>query len=266
MSSNTFILLSRSILDSEVFASQKLLKIWIWCLCKANHKDRFISLKIGRGERTIKVKRGQFLFGRHKAEEELYIDGSTIYKAMKRLELLKNISIKSNNQYSVVTVCNYNTYQDSGSYKVTTNKQPKRRQVTTSAQSSNTNNNVNNVNNGNKREELITWLDYRKEKKKPITVKATFDSLVKKFNSEPIEKIKWVVDHSIQNGYQGLFWDKCPKITNLSKKQIQAAKYYCKKCKEDQEFAQTEKQKYHRVCQKDKSILEFVEFIYEEIK
>lgn len=52
------------------------------------------------------------------------------------------------------------------------------------------------------------WLDYRKELKKPITVKATLESLVKTFNTEPTEKIKWVVEQSIQNGYQGLFWDK----------------------------------------------------------
>ncbi len=69
MNGNTFILLSRSIIDSEVFASQKLLKIWLWCLCKANFKDRYVPIKIGKGENTILIKRGQFLFGRFKAEE-----------------------------------------------------------------------------------------------------------------------------------------------------------------------------------------------------
>ncbi len=231
MASNTYVLLSRSILDSEVFASQKLLKIWVWCLCKANHKDRFISLKVGRGEKTVKVKRGQFLFGRFKAEEELFIDGSTIYTIMKRLEKLGNIDIKSSNQYSVITICNYNTYQDPDSYKVTTNKQPTNSKATTKPHPSNTNNNVNNVKNENKREEFITWLNYRIEKKKPIIVKATFDSLVKKFNSESIEKIKWVIDYSIQNGYQGLFWDKYTEKTDQPKKRvINHYEYKCPNC------------------------------------
>ena len=75
-----FILLSRNILESEVFASQKLLKIWVWCLCKSNFKDRSVPLKVGKGETVVNVKRGSFIFGRHKAEEELFIDGSTIYK------------------------------------------------------------------------------------------------------------------------------------------------------------------------------------------
>jgi hypothetical protein len=114
-----YILLSRGLLDSDVFASQKLLKIWIWCLCKSNFKDRSVPLKIGRGETIVRVKRGSFLFGRHKAEEELFIDGSTIYKSMKKLEQMNMINIESNNQYSVVTVCKYDDYQDNKTYKVT---------------------------------------------------------------------------------------------------------------------------------------------------
>ena len=112
MNEKGYILLSRAILDSDVFASQKLLKIWIWCLCKANFKDRSIPLKIGRGETVVKVKRGQFIFGRFKAEEELFIDGSTIYKSIKKLEEHQMIKIESSNQYSVITICKYDTYQD----------------------------------------------------------------------------------------------------------------------------------------------------------
>jgi hypothetical protein len=141
---NGFILLSRDLLESDVFASQKLLKIWIWCLLKANYKDRTIPLKIGKGERLVKVKRGSFLFGRMKAEDELFIDGSTIYKLMKKLSDLDMISIKSNNQYSIITVCKYNTYQNVNNYQVTTKEQQSSNQVTSEAQQSNTTKNVNN--------------------------------------------------------------------------------------------------------------------------
>ena len=135
-----WIRLHRDILDSDVFASQKMLKIWIWCLCKANFKDRTVPLKIGRGETLVKVKRGQFIFGRFKAEEELFIDGSTIYKIMQRLEKMNNIKIQSNNQYSIVTINNYNDYQKKESKEVTTNEQPSNNQVTGNAQPSNTTN------------------------------------------------------------------------------------------------------------------------------
>lgn len=145
-----FILLSRAILDSDVFASQKLLKIWIWCLCKANFKDRSIPLKIGKGETIIRVKRGSFIFGRFKAEEELFIDGSTVYKSMNKLKEMNMINIESNNQYSIVTICKYDEYQQSDNYKVTTKGQPKDNQRTTKEQPSNTTKNANKDNNDKK--------------------------------------------------------------------------------------------------------------------
>lgn len=143
MIDNGFILLSRSLLESDVFASQKMLKIWIWCLLKANFKDRVVPLKVGKGDRIIKVKRGSFIFGRFKAEDELFIDGSTIYKLIKKLESLNMIKIESNNQYSIITICNYDIYQDSNNYQGTTKEQPSNNQVTTKEQPSNTTKNVN---------------------------------------------------------------------------------------------------------------------------
>lgn len=145
-----FILLSRNILESDVFASQKLLKIWVWCLCKANFKDKTIPLKVGKGEKILKVKRGSFVFGRNKAEEELFIDGSTIYKSIKKLQEMEMIKIDSNNQYSIITICKYDTYQDNKSYKVTSKEQPSNNQVTAKEQPSNTTNTLNNDNTLNK--------------------------------------------------------------------------------------------------------------------
>lgn len=145
-----FILLSRNILESDVFASQKLLKIWVWCLCKANFKDKTIPLKVGKGEKILKVKRGSFVFGRNKAEEELFIDGSTIYKSIKKLEEMEMIKIDSNNQYSIITICKYDTYQDNKSYKITTKEQPSNSKRTAKEQPSNTTNTLNNDNTLNK--------------------------------------------------------------------------------------------------------------------
>lgn len=158
MANNSFVLLSRSILESQVFANDKMLKIWIWCLCKANHKNRFVPLRIGKGVTTVEVKRGQFIFGRGKAEEELFYDGSTIYKIMQKFEAMEMVKIESNNQYSIITICNYDDYQDAGNYEVTTNEQPTPIQVTgngqqgdstvaPNGQQGNTNKNVNNVKN-----------------------------------------------------------------------------------------------------------------------
>ena len=107
----SWVKLHRDLIDSQCFAHQTTLKIWLWLLIKANHKDKFISLKAGRGYADIKIKRGQLLFGRHKAEESLDIDGNTIYKHIHKLENWGNILIDSNNQYSIITICKYDEYQ-----------------------------------------------------------------------------------------------------------------------------------------------------------
>ena len=107
-----FFKVHRKILDSQVFAHQTALKIWIWCLAKVTFKERFVSLKVGKGETTIKLNPGQFIFGRFKAEEELNIDGSTIYKWMQKFSTKEfdMITIKSNNQYSIITLNNWERY------------------------------------------------------------------------------------------------------------------------------------------------------------
>jgi len=59
-----------------------------------------------------------------------------------------------------------------------------------------------------KNEILKDWLQYRKEIKKPIKVKSTLDLLVEKFKENDLNKCRQVVNASISNTWQGLFWDK----------------------------------------------------------
>ena len=53
-----------------------------------------------------------------------------------------------------------------------------------------------------------SWLDYRKQIKKPIKVESTLKTLIKRFNKESLECCTFVVNASIESGYTGLFWDK----------------------------------------------------------
>ena len=158
-----YINLHRTLIDSMIFSSQTGLKIWIWLLLKASFKKRYVSLKIGKGETIVTIERGQLLFGRYKAEEELCIDGSTVYKWIKKLEENDMISIKSNNQYSIITICNYDAYQGENTNEeqpsnnqVTTKEQQSNSRVTAEEQQSNTYNKVNKVNKVNKDNNIDT--------------------------------------------------------------------------------------------------------------
>lgn len=67
--------------------------------------------------------------------------------------------------------------------------------------------------------ELIfnTWLSYRVDFGKEIKIQSTIDALIKVFNRESLTKCEWVINHSVENGYQGLFWDKYTVKSNFTK-------------------------------------------------
>ena len=70
-----------------------------------------------------------------------------------------------------------------------------------------------------KKVQFLRWTKYRKQLGKSIKVKETIDRLAKKFNDTDIETITQVVNHSIDNQYQGLFWDKFKNNGTTTKKE-----------------------------------------------
>jgi len=100
-----WIKLHRKILDNGVFADAELLKVFIWCILKAN---------ISINEKNVydaKIKQGQFLTGRISASEELYIKPSTVHNRLKKLQRMGYIKLKSTNKYTIITVLKYKQYQ-----------------------------------------------------------------------------------------------------------------------------------------------------------
>lgn len=203
-----WIKLHRSLIEWEWYNEPQVFQVFLHCLLKANHKD-----KKWRG--TV-IKKGSFITSYGHLSEQTHLTIQKIRTVLGKLKVTKEIGIKTTNKYTMITVCNYKVYQgDEGeSNKQVTNKQQSNNNQIT------TNKNVKNDKNVNKRAlpHFKKWIEYRKSIKKPIEVTATYDLLVKRFNSEPLETIEWVVNHSIENNYQGLFWDKHPNQTsNLGK-------------------------------------------------
>lgn len=104
---NGWIKMHRKLIESSVFENPKLLKTWIWCLCKASHTKHEVIV----GKQIVLLKEGQFVFGRLKAAEALNMNDRTVYDYMKMLQNLKMISINSNNKFSIVTVEKWDFYQ-----------------------------------------------------------------------------------------------------------------------------------------------------------
>ncbi|MBU2019990.1 MAG: hypothetical protein KJ941_10125 [Bacteroidetes bacterium] len=141
------IFLARSLDESDIFQNEKWLKVWLWCLIKANHKDKSVPVKTGRGETVVSLKRGQFIFGRHVAARKLRMPPSTVGNIMLKLKNMRNLDIKEDTHFSIVTILEYDVYQNIESYKGQAKGQPKDNQRTTKGQPKDTNNNVKNVKN-----------------------------------------------------------------------------------------------------------------------
>ena len=117
--SDGWIKLFRKIERSEVFQNEGLLKVWIWCLIRANHQNHWIPMKRGKGTTQVFVRRGQFIFGRESASKALKMPESTVQDRIVKLQSNRYIDIKSDTYYSTITVCNYEKYQSNEGVQVT---------------------------------------------------------------------------------------------------------------------------------------------------
>lgn len=195
------ILLARSIDESDIFQNEKWLKVWIWCLIKANHKGKSVPVKTGKYETVVKLNRGQFIFGRHKSAKILNMKSSTVRNIMEKLEKLENLDIKPDTHYSIVTIRDYDLYQNIESYKGQAKGQAEDNQRTTKGQPKDTNKNDKHYKNEKKKNiekpdsvTEQTWNDFlthRKTKKANVTL-----TVLKNFEREA-KKAGWSLENAL---------------------------------------------------------------------
>lgn len=176
-STKNWLKLNRSILTSSVFDNPRLLKVWIWCLCKASHKehDQLVGMQV------VHLKPGQFIYGRKAASEELKIPASTTNMYMKQLQKMRNLDIKANNKFSVVTVRNWRFYQGMDSKSKQQNRQQIDNKLTTNEQQIDTNNNVKNV---KKVKNDYDSLNHRDSHSRREQIKIKSQQVLKEMNDE----------------------------------------------------------------------------------
>lgn len=133
-----WIKLHRKTLDSCVFGDADLLKLWVYCLLKASHKEREILVD----KQTVKIEPGQFITGRFELEADFNkgtparkkISGITLQRWLRKLETMGNLNIKTTTKYTIITVVNWDQYQEV--------EQQMNNKRTTDEQQVNTNKNV----------------------------------------------------------------------------------------------------------------------------
>lgn len=100
---NGWIKIHRKILDWEWFDKAEMVKLLIMFVCKANIEDKKWQGMV--------VRRGQFITSLDKLSAESGFSKQKIRTCLKRFENTKEITIKSTNKYTIVTICNYESYQ-----------------------------------------------------------------------------------------------------------------------------------------------------------
>lgn len=111
-----YIKLHRKLMESAIWSDPYYLKLWMYCLMKATHKEREMIF----GNQVITLEPGQFITGRKSLTEDLNkgmkpkqrLNDSTWWRYLNNLEKFEMLNIKKTNKYSVVSILKWSEYQE----------------------------------------------------------------------------------------------------------------------------------------------------------
>ena len=193
-----WIKIHRQIIDWEWFTDTTTFRVFLQLLLKANHKEkkyRGMVLKVG----TIITSRDILAF-------ETSLSVQQVRTALDKLKSTNEITIKTSSQGTIIEVVNYAKYQLVTS-EVTNKKPTSNQQVTT---------NKNDKKEKNEKEVILdSWIEYRKSAKKTLT-QQSIKSILVKMENYTNEQCKFVINKSIEQGWQGLFWDNIQTIQEVN--------------------------------------------------
>ena len=121
-----WIKLHRQFKDWEWYNKSEMVHLFIHCLIKSNFKDGNFQ--------GIEVEKGSFITSLKHLSDETNISIQTIRTCLKKLQLTKEIDVKSTNKLTKITICKYESYQfesDEANKQLTNNQQTTNKQLTT---------------------------------------------------------------------------------------------------------------------------------------
>lgn len=123
-----YIKIWRKIEDTAIFTNSEAMHLFLYCIIKASRERRVVYA----GKTEVTLEQGQFITGRKMLASIL---GSTEQRIRTSIEILtknKIINQQTTNKYSIITVLNWDLYQEGN--QQTTSKQPASNQQTTTKQ------------------------------------------------------------------------------------------------------------------------------------
>lgn len=201
-----WIKLDREITSHWIFEDSWKFRNWIDLLTLVNHSEQKVNIK----GIVLTCCRGETLCSLDTFAKRWKCDKSKVRRFLKLLEADSMIVLKSEHLTTRVTICNYDTYQGERNADET---QTKRKRKADEMQMTPNNNEKKEKN--EKEVILDSWIDYRKSIRKALSP-ATINTILKKMESYSNEQCTYVINNSIENGWQGLFWDKVQTIQEVN--------------------------------------------------
>lgn len=168
----------RLFLEWEWYGDTNMVRVFLHLLLKANFEDKRWCGMV--------IKRGQLVTSSLALAEETHLSRQRIRTCLSRLEHTGEISIKSTNKFSIITICKYGNYQATNvGNQPTTNQQPTNNQPTTNQQS--TNNQPQHKNIRSKEIKNITPSNEGESVETDPSVEVDLKSLVEFFNKSVAE-------------------------------------------------------------------------------
>lgn len=205
-----WIKLHRKITDNPLYFSEPFTRsmAWVDMLLIANHTDNFF---FKRGIR-VDIKTGQIGYDLDTLSKRWKWSRGKVERFLQMLEKDQQIVRQKTNVTTLISIVNYKEYQTDDKANRKANDKPNSKPNEHKQEC---------IRNKKNEKELILdrWIEYRKQIKKPIK-EATQETILAKMENFTEEQCKFVIDNSIENGWQGLFWDKLPKHEELSEEQL----------------------------------------------
>ena len=194
-----YIQLHRKLIEWEWATSPEMVSLFVFLLLLANHKET-----MWRGH---KIEAGQILTGRKQLSALTGISEQTIRTCLERLKSTHEITIKSTNRFSVITILNYAKYQVLQKHQPA-NQPTTNQQLTTSNNDNNDNNNIN-IYIDHQKDKIFNQLieDFvkmRKSIKKPLTDRG-LKIILNKLKDHNILIAKKMLENSIESNWQSIY-------------------------------------------------------------
>lgn len=119
---SSWVKVSRKLLTSAIASKPEYLAVWMHLILSASYKPGEVLV----GHQVVRLEAGQLVFGRIKFAQQIGVSEHTLRMALKSLETLQQITIKSHSKFSVITVVNWAKYQTDSpaNHQQSTSNQP----------------------------------------------------------------------------------------------------------------------------------------------